>query len=80
MINSSERDLIVGVMKRAAEDLKEEATDLPSKDKMKARKDAERWFRSNRTGAFSFLWCVDHLELDPIAIRRRIKGWKINEW
>lgn len=80
MIDSFEKDLIIGVMTRAVQDFVGDAKDLPSKDRAKVRRDAQNWISSNRTGPFSFLWCADALEIDPIAIRRRVKGSRVNEW
>lgn len=80
MIDSPEKDLLIGVLERAVRDLMGDSRDLPSKDRLKVRRDAQRWISSNRTKPFSFLWCADALELDPLAIRKRIRGFKFNEW
>lgn len=36
------------------------------------RKDADKWFRSEATGGFSFLWCCLQLGYDAEQVRRRV--------
>jgi hypothetical protein len=68
-----ERDLIIGILSRALEDLNGNVTGVLPKEKSRIQLDAARWIRSNRRKPFSFLWICDQLDLNASGIRERLR-------
>lgn len=63
-----ERDLIAAIIERTVRDLIVPPLMATRSD----IRDSEQWFRSNAKEPFSFLWCCDHLSLDPEYLREQV--------
>jgi hypothetical protein len=74
----SERDLICAILHRGLMDWVGDIRDIPREARGRIQGQAKKWIRSDSDRPFSFRWCAQTLDLDPAAIRVRLKAGRIS--